>query len=176
MTKLDQVRLSEALDACIAELRPQGRFFVREITALVKTRYPQVVAEASERLLDEALAAMTRNRLKAPKPTNNYQQPLPLPPEIASLGISDAFSLLPTEGDFGEEDRWPWTTFYAATLADIDQHIRVLREKGRQNAATVKAFRQLRAYVTPIMGNRPHDPIGPVLEEMGRQREGEAQD
>lgn len=184
MTKHDRIRLREAIRICIGKLKAQGRFATRELTQMMVEDYGDLVSDASERLIAEALAGIARQLMKNDTPSARSRQ-MSLPLEIAHLRLPDSMSLPPrnepmNDGDLGgdaegveTDTEFLWTDMYEATFEELEDHLQYLAGTIAADVRRHKTLTELHEYLAPVMADDHRtDAIGPTLAEIAkRQRE-----
>ncbi len=116
-----------------------------QVVSWIRERYPHVLEEHSQELIDEGLTARVRRRRK---------QRAPLKEDKASRNLCFSFGLpamqldseisIPRDFDnllYGESD---WKEADDATLEEIDAHILLLEAQARANFAKADNWRKVR--------------------------------
>lgn len=177
MTRHDRIKLREAIRICIAELKAQGRFTTRELTAMMKARYDDIIVTAQDRLITESLASIARQILRDDTPSTRSHQ-LQLPIELAHIPLANALSLPPIRdvaNDEQAESDYLWTDTYEATFAELEAHIQFLQASVSADMRRLVSLRSLYNYLAPIMADEHReDAIGPVLAEIAKRERAEA--
>lgn len=171
MTKAQLARLREAVRQCVQELHDRRQGTTRGLVETVRERYPDLVEEAAEQLLAEAIANMSRRIMKSDARAAKSEQFI-LPALIAHLRLPATISV---PHDDGDDDEVVWTPLEHASFAELDIHLAMLARSIAADTRRFKALTELREFLAPYMADTPDaEPIGAVLARLAAAERGAA--
>lgn len=140
MTKTQLNKLREAIRSVIGDLYTRKRGTTRWLVEEVIARHPDLVDEAKDQLLSEAIAKMARQIMKQEtEPAKTMQ--MELPHVIKGLRLPAAISVPPTDND--DEPDTLWTPLPDATYSELERHIEMLQASVAADTRRLRKLRQL---------------------------------
>ena len=166
MSKIHLAKLREAVRVIIVEFFENKRGTTRAISETVSERYPELVNDAAEQLVADAIANISRKIMKNEIVVAQSSQ-LWLPIEISHLRLPAAISI-PTDGRSGE-DEVEWTPLGDATISEVGRHVVMLQESVAADTRRLRMLSELHHY---LIGHWPEDtesPIGNLLRTLAKE-------
>lgn len=168
MTNQQRARLRSIVANIALELRAKGAMTTRALVEEVMDRHPEIVEDAKEMLMKEALAGWARRALKSDRDDLKSPQ-FELPMELSGIKLPAAIAI--PEGEDDDEDAPLWTPIEDATFAQLESNLTMLRGSIAADMRKLINIEQLYTYLSPLMADeRRDDPIGLVLREQAASR------
>lgn len=165
MTKQQRAKLRSIVAEIAHELRGRGAMTTKALIEEVIDRHGDLVEDAKEILIKEALAGWARKALKSSRDELKSPQ-FALPIELANIKLPAAIAI----PDYDEDEDAPlWLPTEEATFEHLEAHLKMLRGSIAADMRKLKSIEQLHGYLAPIMADERRDePIGRVLQEQVR--------
>lgn len=162
MTSQQRARLRSIVSNIALELRAKGAMTTRALVEEVMDRHPDLIEDAKEMLMKEALAGWARRALKSDRDELKSPQ-FELPMELSGLKLPAAISV---SDDDDDEDAPLWTPIEDATFAQLESNLTMLRGQIAADTRKLDNMQQLYSFLAPFMADERRDePIGQVLRE-----------
>ncbi|WP_084398267.1 hypothetical protein [Henriciella aquimarina] len=163
MTNQQRAKLRTIVSQIALELRAKGAMTTRALVEEVMDRHADLIEDAKDMLMKEALAGWARRALKSDRDELKSPQ-FEMPYELAGVKLPAAIAIPYTDDD--DEDAPLWTPIEDASFSQLEANLSMLRGQIAADMRKLQSIEQLHNYLAPFMADeRRDDPIGLVLRE-----------